>query len=138
MRISDWSSDVCSSDLEKTPLTVYPGAVPRTMADAYAIQNAAIALDGRPIGGWKVGRIAPDLIDRYGGNRLTGPIFADEIIDAGDGPVPAMGVYAVGFAAAAAEVLLFFAEVDRKSVGSGTIVSVRVDSGGRRSIKKKK
>src|SRR3546814_6957726 len=53
MRISDWSSDVCSSDL----------------------------------------------------------IFADEIIDAGDGHVPAMGVYAGGFAAAEAEVLLCFGEV---------------------------
>src|SRR3546814_19113019 len=138
MRISDWSSDVCSSDLpheremttmratdeqqkvarafvsaraEKTPLTVYPGPMPRTMADAYAIQDAAIALDGRRIGGWKVGRIAPDLVDHYGGDRLIGPIFADEIVDARDGHVPAMGVYPGGFAAAEAEVLLRFADV---------------------------
>src|SRR3546814_7350687 len=63
----------------KTPLTAYPGTMPQTMAEAYAIQGSAIALDGRRIGGWKVGRIAAELVDRYGGNRLTGPIFADEI-----------------------------------------------------------
>src|SRR3546814_21073868 len=85
--------------------------MPRTMADAYAIQDAAIALDGRRIGGWKVGRIAPGLVDHYGGDRLIGPIFADEIVDARDGPVPAMGVYPGGFAAAEAEVLLRFGDV---------------------------
>ena len=93
----------------KTPLTAYPGAMPQTMAEAYAIQDSAIALDGRRIGGWKVGRIAPDLVARYGGNRLTGPIFTDEIFDGAADPV--MPVYADGFAAAEAEVLLCFGEV---------------------------
>ncbi|MBB6426499.1 2-keto-4-pentenoate hydratase [Sphingopyxis sp. JAI128] len=93
----------------KTPLTAYPGAMPQTMAEAYAIQDKAIAYDGRRIGGWKVGRIAPDLVDIYGGNRLTGPIFADEIVNGAAQPV--MPVYADGFAAAEAEVLLCFGEV---------------------------
>lgn len=92
---------------EKTPLTLYPGAMPQTMAEAYAIQSAAIDFDGRRIGGWKVGRIAPDLVERYGGERIAGPIFSDEI--AADGA--AMPVYADGFAAAEAEVLLCLGEV---------------------------
>ncbi|HMO74747.1 MAG TPA: 2-keto-4-pentenoate hydratase [Sphingopyxis sp.] len=96
---------------KKTPLTVYPGAMPRTLAEAYAIQDAAIALDGRRIGGWKVGRIADELVARFGGNRLAGPIFADEIVDAAGGAVPAMPVYGEGFGAAEAEVLLRFGEV---------------------------
>lgn len=95
---------------EKTPLTLYPGAMPKTMADAYAIQSAAIGFDGRRIGGWKVGRIAPDLVERFGGERLAGPIFADEI--AADGA--AMPVYARGFAAAEAEVLLCLGEVGER------------------------
>lgn len=99
---------------KKTPLTVYPGAFPQTMADAYAIQDAAIALDGRRVGGWKVGRIAPDLVDRFGGNRLTGPIFTDEIVDAAAGEIPAMPVYEAGFAAAEAEILLRFGEVGER------------------------
>lgn len=96
---------------KKTPLTVYPGAMPQTMTDAYAIQDAAIALDGRAIGGWKVGRIPADLVSRYGDNRLTGPIFTDEIADGSVGQEPVMPVYADGFAAAEAEVLLCFGDI---------------------------
>ena len=96
---------------KKTPLTVYPGAMPGTMAEAYAIQDAAIAFDGRRVGGWKVGRIASDLVERYGGNRLTGPIFADEIVDAGAGEIPDKPVYGAGFAAGEGEILLCFGEV---------------------------
>ena len=97
----------------KTPLTVYPGTMPQTMDEAYAIQDRAIAIDGRRVGGWKVGRIAPDLVDRFGDNRLTGPIFADEIFDGASDPV--MPVYADGFAAAEAEVLLCFGDVGTRA-----------------------
>lgn len=96
---------------KKTPLTLYPGTPPATMAEAYAIQDAAIAIDGRRVGGWKVGRIAADLVDHYGDNRLTGPIFADAIVDAADGGRPSMPVFANGFAAAEAEILLCLGEV---------------------------
>lgn len=96
---------------KKTPLTVYPGAMPNTMAEAYAIQDRAIALDGRPVGGWKVGRIADDLVAHFADNRLAGPIFRDEIFDGDAGAVPAMPVYADGFAAAEAEVLLCLGDV---------------------------
>ena len=96
---------------EKTPLTAYPGAMPQTMAEAYAIQGAAIALDGRRVGGWKVGRIPAEIVERFQDNRLAGPIFSDEIFDGSAGQVPAMPVYAAGFAAAEAEVLLCFGDV---------------------------
>lgn len=115
MRATDEQENVArafvAARAEKTPLTLYPGAVPETMADAYAIQDAAIALDGRRIGGWKVGRIAADLVARFGDNRLTGPIFTDEIVDASARECPAMPVYGGGFAAAEAEVLLCLGEV---------------------------
>ena len=107
---------------EKTPLTLYPGAMPQTMAEAYAIQGAAITLDGRQVGGWKVGRIPADLVERYQDNRLTGPIFSGEIFDGSAGQVPAMPVYAAGFAAAEAEVLLCFGEVGTRDYD---LVSVR-------------
>ena len=41
----------------KTPLTAYPGAMPQTMAEAYAIQDRAIALDGRRVGGLGLGHL---------------------------------------------------------------------------------
>ena len=103
-------------------LTAYPGALPESLSAAYAIQDAALALDGRVVGGWKVGRIADDLVEIYGDNRLTGPIFADEIVEGGPGAWPAMPVYAEGFAAAEAELLLRFGEVDARD---HDLVSVR-------------
>lgn len=115
MAMTDKQMDVARALLaartEKTPLTAYPGPYPETLGSAYAIQDAALALDGRVVGGWKVGRIAAELVDRYGDNRLTGPIFTDEIFDGSNGAVPAMPVYAAGFAAAEAEVLLCFGQV---------------------------
>lgn len=85
-----------------TGLPEFPGAMPATLADAYAVQDAALAIaDGR-VAGWKVGKIAPPV---EGQDRLTGPIFADQVVDAG-GDEPAMPIFADGFGAAEAEFLL--------------------------------
>lgn len=97
---------------KKTPLSSYPGTLPASMTEAYAIQDSALRLDGRRVNGWKVGRIAPELVGHYGDNRLAGPIFLDEILDGSQGEHPAMPVYAAGFAAAEAEVLLRFGVVE--------------------------
>jgi len=86
----------------------YPGIAPQDLAGAYQIQDAAIAIDGRMIIGWKVGRINPPLDAELGANRLAGPIFADTVVVAADG-VPEMPVFADGFAAAEAELLLHIA-----------------------------
>lgn len=81
-------------------LPVYPGIKPLTMHEAYRIQDEAIALDARPVAGWKVGKIDPPLEVR---NRLTGPIFADQVTHDDNAAMP---VFAEGFAAAEAEFLL--------------------------------
>jgi len=83
-----------------TGLDAYPGDFPATLDDAYAIQDAAIAAWGRPVIGWKVGRVPEPLIDLFGTDRITGPIF-DEAADGA-----AMPVFAEGFAAGEAEFLL--------------------------------
>lgn len=94
---------------ERRPLATYPGAAPADLAGAYAIQDAALALDGRKVVGWKVGRINPPDDARLASNRLAGPIFADSVVMPGAGQVPAMPVFAQGFAAAEAEFLLHVA-----------------------------
>ncbi|MET0308264.1 MAG: 2-keto-4-pentenoate hydratase [Sphingomonas sp.] len=86
-------------------LSDYPGALPETLDQAYGIQERAIGLFGGRIAGWKVGRIPDPLVDRFGANRLTGPIFADSVIDSPEG-VPEMPIFADGFGAAEAEFLL--------------------------------
>lgn len=86
-------------------LADYPGRFPATLEEAYRIQDRAIAAWGKPVIGWKVGRIQPPLSDRFGVDRLAGPIFAHRAAaDAGD--PPAMPVFAQGFAAGEAEFLL--------------------------------
>src|SRR3546814_13326465 len=90
MRISDWSSDVCSSDLQ------FDATNAKRVTDAInaAIPNSASMIDGASIA------------IRASGN--------------GD------------------ERMRLMSKIDRKSVVSGKSVSVRVDLGGRRSIKKTK
>ncbi|HEU0134553.1 MAG TPA: 2-keto-4-pentenoate hydratase, partial [Allosphingosinicella sp.] len=85
-------------------LADYPGDFPTSLNDAYRIQDEAIAAWGKAVVGWKVGRINPPLSDRYGADRLTGPIFASRVV--ADGAVPEMPVFAQGFAAGEAEFLL--------------------------------
>ena len=86
-------------------IKVYPGPPPATLAEAYAIQDAAIDLWDRSIGGWKVGKINPPLDTELGSDRLAGPILTDAIVDLGAGAAT-MPVFADGFAAAEAEFML--------------------------------
>lgn len=98
-----------SARREARAIPTYPGVAPQELAPAYAIQDRAIVIDGRPVIGWKVGRINPPLDGTLGANRLSGPIFADSVVDATAGDVPEMPVFSGGFAAAEAEILLHVA-----------------------------
>lgn len=86
-----------------TALPVYPGAVPRTLDDAYAIQGVAMDLADAPVGGWKVGRILPPLSEHYGTDRLAGPIFTPTIKRI-EGDAEGL-IFTGGFGAAEAEYL---------------------------------
>ncbi len=90
-------------------LVSFPGERPGDLAGAYRIQDTAIALDGRAIAGWKVGRINAPQVAELGTNRLAGPIFADCIAVPASGEVPVMTVFAGGFSAGEAELLLHVA-----------------------------
>ncbi len=87
-----------------TGLSGYPGAFPQSLEDAYAVQDRAIAGWGGDILGWKVGRVNPPYEQRFGTDRLAGPIFAVAL--APDEGVAEMPVFAEGFAAGEAEYLL--------------------------------
>lgn len=86
-------------------LESYPGEFPATLGEAYAIQDDAIASWGRPVIGWKVGRVFPPHSDLYGIDRLSGPIFASTGVSANGNPVE-MPIFAEGFAAGESEFLL--------------------------------
>lgn len=99
-------------------LDSFPGALPATLADAYRAQERALALDGRPIAGWKVAGIRPDLRPILGADRLAGPIFADNIHQLPVGGRAEATIYEGGFAALEAEFVAVFArDLDTGPVG---------------------
>ena len=85
----------------------YPGPVPRTLADAYAVQQAATTMWADGIAGWKVGRIAAPLSDRLACDRFIGPIFARTVTQAGG--TAAFPAFVGGFAAFEAEFVILAA-----------------------------
>src|SRR3546814_11964455 len=130
MRISDWSSDVCSSDLRTVRATYWGmisevdrqiGRLVERLKAAGAWDSTVIALTsdhGEMMGDhWTLGKFG------YFDQAYHVPlILRDPRHRAGFG----------------GRVAAFTEAVDRKSVVWGKSVSVRVDLGGRRIIKKKK
>src|SRR5581483_2473959 len=90
-------------------LSGYPGPLPQTLADAYARQDAAIALWPDDIAGWKVGRIADSWVARMGERFLVGPIFRDRLWQARTDAVTHLPVIPGGFAAVEAEYVFVLA-----------------------------
>lgn len=88
-------------------LATFPGPVPQTLDDAYAVQLAAIALWPDEIAGWKVGRMAPDLADRFGTERFVGPVFRTAVAQAPQGGPASFAMFAGGSAAFEAEFVVF-------------------------------
>jgi 2-keto-4-pentenoate hydratase len=87
-------------------LAAFPGVIPATLADAYRVQDAGIARVNDTVGGWKVGRILPPQSTQFGADRLAGPIFSRSIQHAAAGISSTGSIYAGGFGAAEAELLL--------------------------------
>ena len=87
----------------------YPGPLPETLADAYARQDAALALWADDVAGWKVGGISEPWAARFGASRLLGPIFRRHVWHARAGTVAHLPVIPGGFAAVEAEYVFVLA-----------------------------
>lgn len=84
-------------------LGAFPGTLPADLAEAYRIQDQALALWDEPVVAWKVGRIAPELQSRLGEQRVSGPVFARNLWRAVDGSAVPFPVFEGGFAAVEGE-----------------------------------
>src|SRR3546814_11644729 len=131
MRISDWSSDVCSSDLYKERLAANPDAYE---PDVLAKIKWRISITGKSLEtlvprGVRIAFGTDAGVSKHGRN---GDEF-ELMVQHGMTAVEALKAATVN----AAALLGLGHEIDRKRVGSGTGVAVRVDLGGRRIIKKK-
>src|SRR3546814_13712603 len=118
MRISDWSSDVCSSDLLR-----------RLRLLRHCLVDEA---------GQEATQLGKQLVDP--GRATAGLVFVEQgIVGAEPEGIGFRGGHFAGENEHRPEGLGESIEVtDRKSVVSGKSVAVRVDLGGRRNIKKKK
>lgn len=90
---------------DRTAILQYPGERPGNLSAAYAVQDCALGLTNRVVGGWKVGRINAPASEALGANRLSGPIFTDTIVQM-HGAGPEMAIFPGGFAAGEAEFML--------------------------------
>lgn len=81
----------------------FPGVMPASLAQAYAIQDAALALLPDQVAGWKVGRVPPDLQARLGNERVAGPTFVGALRKPVTGETVALPAITGGFAAVEAE-----------------------------------
>lgn len=91
------------------PLLAFPGVFPANLAEAYAVQDAAIAAFPDEVRGWKIAGILPEFREALGASRLAGPAFAKSI-HVSDGRIPVgFPVFSGGFAAVEAEFIFVMA-----------------------------
>ena len=101
-------------------LSEYPGEAPLTLSDAYAIQDEAITLWPDAVAGWKVGRINGADVERFGTDRLAGPVF-NKLIRHQTASEMDSPVFAEGFAAVEGECVIIVAEdADPSKTGYST------------------
>src|SRR3546814_20593031 len=121
MRISDWSSDVCSSDL----VDVVEAGDRDHRSEDLALHDLVVLQ-----GAGHHGRLVEEAV-AVGGPAAGGDL---DVLAAGGALDEAGDAVALARRDERADLVL----ADRKSVVSGKSVSVRVDFGGRRIIKTKK
>lgn len=92
-----------SARLSRRATPDYPGRIPQTMAESYAIQDIAISLFPDEVVGWKVGGVPPALQPTLGVHRLAGAIFAQNVWPAPGDTVVELPEIEGGFAAVESE-----------------------------------
>ncbi len=119
-RITEVSKTLLDARRHAGSLPGFPGELPPTLADAYAIQALSRADFGHPVSGWKVGGIPPAQAEVLGANFLAGPIFAHQVVHADGEAIVHMPVFADGGAAIEPEFVLRLGETradDRVFIG---------------------
>src|SRR3546814_20087737 len=132
MRISDWSSDVCSSDLSIQLGDVALTTSRDVLQDVAQGKGPAQLLITLGYAGWGAGQLESEMSQ----NAWLNVAVSNDILF----KTPFEERYEVALGQLGIEPLMLTGDAgqDRKSAGKGERVSVREDLGGRRILKKKK
>jgi 2-keto-4-pentenoate hydratase len=103
----------------------YPGAPPPDLDSAYRCQDEAISLWDDAIAGWKVGWIPEPLSEKFGAQRLVGPIFKRSVQRLNGSDSVKAPVFARGFAAIEAEFVFQLAKDAPANVTDWTAETAR-------------
>ncbi|MEM9386912.1 MAG: 2-keto-4-pentenoate hydratase [Pseudomonadota bacterium] len=101
--LDEISQRLVAARLRAAPLRAFPGELPTTLKEAYAVQSASIARWPDEVAGWKVGGVPLELRATLGADRLSGPIYRATVHHIGAGSEQSMAIYQGGFAAVEAE-----------------------------------
>lgn len=104
------SERLVNARLRATPLSDFPGSLPVTLEQAYAIQSASIERWQDEVVAWKVAKLPAIDRDRFPAERLIGPVFRSSIKRIASDSFAEMSVYDGGFAAIEAEYALELGE----------------------------
>lgn len=112
--IRQLSKTLASARIEGKTLDKYPGSVPSTLEDGYAIQDLSLNASTEEIVGWKIGMVPPELRESMQEERLMGPVFKSLSHIVGkahnEGEKITIPVFDGGFTAIEAELILELAE----------------------------
>ena len=100
------SKRLVEARMSAEPLPDFPGELPDTLEQAYAIQAASIARWPDAVAGWKVAMLSESDRERLAAERLVGPVFDSKIHRVLAGSSVSIPVYEGGFAAVEAEFVL--------------------------------
>ena len=109
-RVAHISDTLVGAREARRVLESFPGDLPKSLDEAYQVQDRSIGLWDDEVVAWKVGGIPPHLRPVLGQDWVTGPIYRKRQKQAGEGPVT-MPVFEGGFAAVEAEIILEFGDL---------------------------
>ncbi|MEI6897669.1 MAG: hypothetical protein V5786_09335 [Psychromonas sp.] len=109
-QINELAHALSSARKDRRILDSFPGPIPSTLKQAYAVQNGSIDASDETIVGWKIGMVPPEQREEMGSARIIGPVFKNVHRQLNEsecnGETFELPVYAGGFIAIEAELVI--------------------------------
>lgn len=98
------SHNFAAARIQALGLNDFPGQLPASLEQAYAIQNKSISMWDDNVAGWKIGGVPDAYKRKFNAEMLVGPVF-ERLVYPSKNPETIVSVYGDGFAAFEAEIV---------------------------------